>query len=148
MSQPGQRMLDKSQPPGSEAVRQWIGRENYQRWQWLLRFIASNYPGVFPLDDWVFGGQKHGWGLRFKKSKSFCTLLPEKGRLLLQIVLGGAERAKAEAIMLSLSQPVREEYAAARTYHDGKWLALALDNDEILDDVAKLLAIKRKPKPA
>ncbi|KMY67830.1 hypothetical protein AAU61_08160 [Desulfocarbo indianensis] len=148
MPQPGQGMLDRSQPPGDEAVRQWIGRENYQRWQWLLRFIAANYPGAFPQDDRVLGGRKHGWGPRFKKSKFFCALLPEKGRLLLQIVPGGAEPAKAEAIMDTLSQPVRGECAAARTYHDGKWLAPALDNDEILGDAAKLSAIKRKPKPA
>jgi hypothetical protein len=30
-------------------------------------------------------------------------------------------------------------------YHDGKWLALPVDRDELLDDIEKLLTVKRKP---
>ena len=62
----------------------------------------DNYPGVF-TPDWIFGGKKYGWGLRFKKSKSFCTLLPERNRLLVQIVFGGEEREKAEKVLPELS---------------------------------------------
>jgi len=145
MSEFGQRMLDKSKVPDTRSISRWIGSSNYQRWADLLEFIESNYPGVF-APDWLFGGKKHGWGLRFKKSKSFCTLIPERNRLVIQIVLGGAERQKAEAILHELSPSVRREYAEATTYHDGKWLAIAVDRDQIFEDVKRLLAIKRKAK--
>jgi hypothetical protein len=40
----------------------------------LRDWIKVAYPGVF-TPDWVHGGQKHGWSLRYKKSKAFCTSL-------------------------------------------------------------------------
>jgi hypothetical protein len=141
----GQRMLDGRTEPGAAAVARWIGAKSYRHWMRLLGFIESNYPGVF-TPDWIFGGKKHGWGLRFKKSKSFCTLIPERNRLLVQIVFGGPERQKAEKILPELSPGVREAYTNATTYHDGKWLAVLADCDEVLGDIERLLVVKRKPK--
>lgn len=140
------RMLDKKVQPSLDAVREWIGSRNFGYWTQIVQFIETNYPGVF-APDWLFGGKKHGWSLRFKKSKSFCTLIPERGRLIIQIVLGRVEREKTETILPELSAHVREGYAEATTYHDGKWLGIVLDSDEILEDVKRLLFIKRKPKP-
>ncbi len=141
-------MLDNTHKPDEGAVSNWIGPENYERWKQILQFIESSYPGIFPSDDWLFGGKKHGWGLRFKRSRSFCTLIPERNRLLIIIVLGEKEREKVDTILHELSPSIRTEYANAVTYHDGKWLAITVDGDEILEDVKKLLAIKRKPKLA
>ncbi|KQC07174.1 MAG: hypothetical protein APR62_06800 [Smithella sp. SDB] len=56
------------------------------------------------------------------------------------------ERTKVETIKYSLSQQTRKEYDKATTYHDGKWLLLVIDNEEIIEDIKKLLSIKRKPK--
>ncbi len=145
-SQFSQRMLDETQRPDEDAISNWIGSENYERWKQILQFIESNYPGIFPPDDWLFGGKKHGWGLRFKKSKSFCTLIPERNRLVIQIVLGRMEREMVEAVLPELSSGIRSEFVGAMTYHDGKWLAIGVDSYEILEDIKKLLAIKRKPK--
>ncbi|MEN6578647.1 MAG: DUF3788 domain-containing protein [Phycisphaerales bacterium] len=141
----GQRMLDGDKEPDAESVQEWIGARNYKRWTRLLEFIDENYPGVF-TPDWIFSGKKYGWGLRFKKSKSFCTLLPERNRLLVQIVFGGEERQKAEKVLPELSPGVREAYTNATTYHDGKWLAVVADSSEVLDDIERLLTVKRKPK--
>jgi hypothetical protein len=142
----GERMLDGTVRPDEDAIAQWIGARNYKRWTRIMRFVEDNYPGVFPPDDWLFGGKKHGWGLRFKKSKSFCTLIPERNRLAILIVFGGAEREKAEAILSELDPHTRDAYTAATTYHDGKWLYLTVDHDAVLKDVEKLLTLKRKPK--
>jgi len=140
-----QRILDKTQKPDEVTMSNWIGPENYERWKQIHQFIEINYPGIFLPGDWLFGG-KHGWVLRFKKSKSFCTLIPERNRLLIQIVLGRMEREKVEAIWDELSPGVCNEYTSATTYHDGKWLAIEVDSDEAMADIKRLLAIKRKPK--
>ena len=145
MSAVGERMLDGNVRPDAQSVATWLGTSAFRHWTRLLEFIEANYPGVF-TPDWIFGGKKYGWGLRFKKSKSFCTLIPERNRLVVQIVFGGEEREKAEKTLLDLSPNVRQAYTGATTYHDGKWLAIVADRKEILDDVEKLLAIKRKPK--
>jgi len=147
MSELGQRMLDGSRQPDTASVAEWVGGDSFKRWASLTEFIESNYPGVFQ-PDWLFGGKKYGWGLRFKKSKSFCTLIPERGRLVIQIVLGCKEREETEKILPELSPGVRKTYADATTYHDGKWLAIVADRDKILDDVKRLLVIKRKPRQA
>jgi hypothetical protein len=142
-----ERMLDNSREPDGRSVAQWLGAREYRRWTRLTEFIESHYPGVFS-PDWIFGGKKYGWGLRFKKSKSFCTLIPERNQLVVQIVFGREEREKVEKILSELSPDLRKVYAEATTYHDGKWLAIVVDRDEVLDNIEKLLAIKRKPKHA
>ena len=40
----------------------------------------------------------------------------------------------------------RKTYDEAKTYHDGKWLFLTIDSEDVVEDVIKLLEIKRKPK--
>jgi hypothetical protein len=145
MSEPFQRMVDRTTEPDASIISEWIGAKNYKRWVHIVRFIETGYPGVF-TPDWIFGGRKYGWGLRYKKSKSFCTLLPEKNRLKIQIVFGGEEREKVEAILPQLVSHAREDYIKATTYHDGKWLGLVVDSEGVLADVKRLLAIKRKLK--
>jgi hypothetical protein len=137
-------MADGSREPDAKSLRVWLGATHYRRWGDLCTFIADSYPGVFN-PEWLFGGAKHGWALRFKKSKSFCTLIPERHRLVVVIVFGAQERAKAAEILGELSIPVRAAYHNATTYHDGKWLALVADRDGVLNDIRKLLAVKRKP---
>lgn len=147
MGELGRRMLDGDREPDAESVAQWLGAQSYRRWMRLIEFIEGNYPGVF-TPDWLFGGKKHGWGLRFKKSKSFCTLIPERNRLVVLIVLGGKEREETEKILPQLSPGVRTTYTEATTYHDGKWLAIPATRDAMLDDIKRLLVIKRKPRHA
>ncbi len=110
-----------------------------------MEWIEGSYPDVF-VPEWIYGGRKHGWSLRFKRSKSFCTLIPEKGRFALLIIFGAEERKKVEAIREGLSLHAREEYDKAETYHDGKWLLLAIDSEKALQDAFSLLTVKRKPK--
>ncbi len=139
-----ERLTDASQQPTAEAVADFIGSENVARWSQLLRFIDATYPGVFE-GEWLYGGSRHGWSLRFKKSKSFCTLVPERGHMNVLIVFGAAERAKAEGALADLTPDVRQKYVDATTYHDGKWLLLDVDSDDVLRDVERLLAVKRRP---
>lgn len=96
--------------------------------------------------EWLYGGKKHGWSLRYKKSKSFCTFVPEKNRFLLVIVFGKSEREKVDALKPNLSKPTQRAYDAAPTYTDGKWLLLEINSLSILKDVELLLSAKRKPK--
>lgn len=139
------RMTESGNPPGDAAIAVWIGGEAYAYWKRMTRLIEERYPNVF-TPQWLFGGKKHGWSLRYKKSKSFCTFIPEKNRFALLIVFGAEERTGVEAIKNQLSASTRKQYDAATTYHDGKWLLLTVDTDRVVDDVTRLLAVKRKPK--
>ena len=145
MNEPSIRMTRRDNPPSDSEIGEWIGKKAHRYWKHVTKQIEQIYTNVF-TPEWLFGGKQHGWSLRYKKSKSFCTLIPEKNRFALLIVFGTEERAKVEAMRDSLSQHTQKEYDEATTYHDGKWLILTIDSDEVAEDVMQLLAVKRKPK--
>ncbi|MDD2703664.1 MAG: DUF3788 domain-containing protein [Candidatus Omnitrophica bacterium] len=145
MDEKSLRMVEPVGPPSITKVKTWMGAEAYGFFNHITKTIARRYPGIF-IPEWLYGGKKHGWSLRYKKSKSFCTLIPEKGYLRIIIVFGAEERAKVEGIRGELSAPVRRQYDAATTYHDGKWLRLTINSNKVFKDVEALLTIKRKPK--
>jgi hypothetical protein len=138
-------MLQPDRPPDAKQVAEWIGPKASARWTELIAFIDTRYPGVFER-AWLFGGRKWGWSLRFKRSRSFCSLIPERGRFKALLVFGAEERQKVESILPALRSRVRDDYASATTYHDGKWVAVVVDSKEVLADVERLLVLKRKPK--
>ena len=141
----GLRLTESGKPPTPSQIVEWIGRDAYKFWKRITRLIEQNYPNVFS-PEWLFGGKKYGWSLRYKKGKSFCTLIPEKNRFAIQIVFGAEERAKVENMRGKLSSRTQKEYDKAKTYHDGKWLLLTVDTDKVVDDVEQLLAVKRRSK--
>ena len=147
MNEQALRMTDADHPPTPEELGEWLGSDAYSFWERFSRFIGETYPGVFS-PEWLFGGKKHGWSLRYKKSRSFCTMVPERERFSLVIVFGAEERAKAEAILPRLSEETGKAYSEAATYHDGKWVLLDIGNDSAFNDAAALLAVKRNPKAA
>jgi hypothetical protein len=147
MNEQALRMTDADHSPTPEELGEWLGNSAYSFWERFSRFIGETYPGVFS-PEWLFGGKKHGWSLRYKKSRSFCTMVPERGRFSLVIVFGAEERAKAEAILPRLSEETGKAYSEAATCHDGKWVLLDIGNDSAFNDAAALLAVKRKPKAA
>ncbi|MDO9166156.1 MAG: DUF3788 domain-containing protein [Rhodoferax sp.] len=145
MSDSTNRMTEPGNPPTASAVADWVGNDAHKYWEQITQLIEQNYPGVF-TPEWLYGGKKHGWSLRYKKSRSFCTLIPEKNRLALLIVFGAEDREKVESLRNSLAKKTQNEYDQATTYHDGKWLLLEIDTDSVVKDVMLLLAAKRRPK--
>lgn len=138
----GDRLTAPSVPPGDDAVRDWVGADAFSLWSELQSWIGSRYPGIF-APDWIYGGKKHGWALRYKKSRAFCTLLPEYRNFAVVIVLGQAERAKFETARNNFSATLRACHDAAETFHDGKWLKIDVTSAGDLKDVTDLLLLKR-----
>jgi hypothetical protein len=143
----GDRITDKSAPPDESAVREWIGPKANKHWAELQRWIETHYPGVF-APEWLYGGKKRGWSLRYKKTKAFCTLIPEYRLFSAVVVLGGAEREKFEERRYVWRSPIVKLYDEARTYIDGKWLTVGVSSADDLHDVTDLLTMKRpSPRP-
>jgi hypothetical protein len=143
----GDRITDKSAPPDHGAVREWIGADAFERWVELRDWIDKFYPAVF-APDWLYGGKNRGWCLRYKKTKAFCTLVPEFRRLSVVVVMGGAEREKFEERRHVWRPQLVKLYDEAKTYIDGKWLTLAVSSAKDLHDVKELLTMKRPPASA
>src|ERR1700754_1896870 len=141
----GDRMTDKSAPPDDSAVRSWIGPKAFAHWAGLRSWIDAFYPEVFS-PDWLYGGKKRGWSLRYRKTKAFCTLLPEYRQLSVLVVLGRAEREKFEEQRYAWRPPLVKLYDEAPAYPDGKWLTMAISSAADRHDVTELLTMKRPPR--
>jgi hypothetical protein len=131
---------DDKKPPGDEEVAAALGRSR-AAWKRLREFLAENYG----LDgEWVHYGRKYGWVLRYRKGgKALTTLSPYKGHFTVQIVLGEADYERAREA--ALGDSMRAAIADAHPYHDGRWLFPKVKSLRDLDDVKKLLLVKRKP---
>jgi hypothetical protein len=145
MSETSQRITEPGTPPTPKQLESWLGQKAYGFWRQVETMIAEEYPGVF-VPEWLYGGKKHGWSVRYKKSKSFCTMIPEKGRCRLLIVFGAQERARVEEIRKQLPARVQNAYDEATTYHDGKWLRLDINGRTVYAAAKLLFTVKRKPK--
>ena len=61
------------------------------------------------------------------------------------IIFGKEERTKIEEMRNEISPSILEIYDTAETFHDGKWVMFNITNNLIIEDLKKLLFIKRKP---
>lgn len=137
-------MTDPEGPPDEARVADWIGPSAFRYWKRMAGLIEEKWPGVF-APEWLFGGRKYGWSLRYKKSRSFCTFTPEKGRFSVLITFGAEQRAGVEAIRGDLSQETQTGYDQAPVFTDGKWFLMAVDSARAVEDAVRLLCVKRRP---
>lgn len=77
---------------GSDQARSSIGP--------LQNWIEEFYPGVF-APEWLYGGKKRGWSLRYKKTKAFCTFVPEYRRFSAVVVLGEQNERSLRSVVMS-----------------------------------------------
>lgn len=140
----GDRLTDKSTVPDNDAVRDWIGPEPFVHWVELQNWIEKNYPGVFS-PQWLYGGQKKGWSLRYKRTRAFCTFLPEYERLSAVVVLGGVERDKFDDLCSFWRPQLAKLYEQTRVYPDGLFLTLPISSAEDRQELKELLTMKRPP---
>jgi hypothetical protein len=143
--QVGDRITDKSAPPIDSVLRDWIGTESFDHWAELRNWIDAFYPGVFE-PDWLYGGKKRGWSLRYKKTKAFCTLIPEYKMFSVMVVFGRTERENFEARRYVWRSQLVTLYDAAPAYPDGKWLKVTISSADDWNDVTELLIMKRPPR--
>ena len=61
------------------------------------------------------------------------------------MIFGKVEREKFEASRADFSKNINEFYDSTHQYHDGKWLYINLVNSELVEDIKKLILIKKKP---
>lgn len=95
---------------------------------------------------WNNGGKKWIYEYKFRKGgKTLCAFYFKDDTLGLMIIFGKNERMKVEEIRNELSCSVLEAYDHAETFHDGKWVMFTITDDLILEDLKKLLFIKKKP---
>jgi hypothetical protein len=136
-----ERMLNEDHEPSEEEIISAVGDADL--WLNLKHYLDQRYDF---LPEQVFYGKKYGWTIRYRKSgKTLCSLFPECGAFTALVVLGRKEGEKASQILDQLSPDTRKLIGSAKQLHDGKWLWIRVLKPAHIEDVKRLLAIKRKP---
>jgi len=111
--------------------------------------LAGHIRFYYVMDElWEEGNPKHKHynTLRFRRGgKTLITLCIREGYFIACVVLGKEEREKFDGQREEFGKAACKEYDEAQTYHDGKWLGFDVSDEALIDDIIRLLHIKRKP---
>ncbi len=90
-------------------------------------------------------GPGPGWNIKYKKGgKSLCTLYPMQGYFIVLVVVGSRELTEAEFLMPQCSDYVQTVFKNTKTGNGQKWLMLDVRDREIMDDVFRLINLRKR----
>lgn len=112
-------------------------------WNELIGFIELHYDFEPVWDD---GGKYEIWEVKYRKSgKTLCAFYVKDGQFTVLVIFGKVERESFE-LSKEFSSEIIEYYTNTRRYHDGKWLWINVYDMRLIEDVKRLILIKKKPK--
>lgn len=133
----------KKEIPSQGELHSLLGKERFEAWNAVRSAIDS----LYDMDTlWNDGGKKWDYEYKYRRGgKTLCALYARENCFGVLIIFGKDERARFEASRSQYSDIMQGIYDAATTYHDGKWVMVEMDDSSLLDEVIRLLPIKRKP---
>ncbi len=98
--------------------------------------------GKYRLDEIGDGKDE----LKFKQGqKTILTVYTHDDKFTFLIIFGKKERECFEMQKNEFSTYIHDYYDNSKTYHDGKWMFIDVSTLEQLEEVKKLILIKKKP---
>lgn len=98
--------------------------------------------GKYRLDEIGDGKDE----LKFKQGKkTILTIYIHEDRFTFLIIFGKKERENFELQKDTFSQYICDYYENSNTYHDGKWMFIDVSTIEQLEEVKRLIQLKKKP---
>jgi hypothetical protein len=140
-----ERMIGRNLDPSEKQIIDYIGPKAMKIWNELKEFLAENYDFQPELSYW---GDNYGWTIRYRKSgKTLTAFYPEKGGFTVQVILGKKEVDKFQDMREELSPDIVKLFDETKQLHDGRWLWIAQPGIGSVEDIKKLIQLKRKPRP-
>ncbi len=137
------QLYDKNNQPEKEQISDFI---HNPLWERINEFLQSGYQ-VQPTYAYSTCSAQPGWNVKYQKSgRSLCTLYPMPGFFIALVVIGNREQAETDLVLPMLSQYVQNLYKSAAAVMGGRWLMVAVTDEEIFEDVKRLIQIRRKIK--
>jgi hypothetical protein len=135
--------MDRATKPYNE-VKEMLGAASCE-WEKLVGYIRFNY---VMDEDWREGKPTHkGYNNLFirRSGKSLIMLALREGYFQAAFALGKKEREEFEKEREAFQEIVCKEYDEAEIYHDGKWIGFDIYDEALIEDIIRLLNVKRKP---
>ena len=140
---PSERLLDKSHTPTEDEVVAFLGQPAGQFWSALRQFVCDTYD-LRP--EWKYESAKSGWAMYCRKGgRALMNLSPDSEGFTALVVLGAKEAAQALAEVEKFGPNVRERLETAHIFHDGRWLWIRVQDPRDVEDIQRLLIIKKAP---
>ncbi len=115
-------------------------------WEDLNGFLRANYQ-TEPTYSYSSCAGQPGWNVKYQKAgRSLLTLYPMAGFFIALIVIGAKEDMEAELVMPTMDESIQKMYKDAIALMGGRWLMIRVTSERILDDVKRLIQLRRKIK--
>jgi len=126
-----------------------VGNEKLEIFDILYEYIKNTYDVECSFQELKYVNKL--WPAKYevkfaKGGKKMTAFYFAENRLGLSIIFGKDERIKVENMKDELSNKAYKIYDDEEIYHDGKWVMFELEDLSLIEDIKKLLPIKRKPK--
>jgi len=139
------RMLDKHATPDETAIFEHLGSESSQRLAGMESRLRECYHLARDL-KFPFGNE-YGWGYKYShKTSHLCYVFFEKNAFTVMLQVGDKQVGAVETVLPSLLPQTRELWKTRYPCGEkGGWIHYRVMSDNELEDVLKLLFIRKKP---
>ncbi|MFP3153048.1 DUF3788 domain-containing protein [Lachnospiraceae bacterium ZAX-1] len=140
-----ERMLDKINPPERIDIEKHMGKLVYERMRTLIKRLEDRYDLIYEL-KFPFG-DSYGWGYKFShKSKHLCYVFFEQEAFTVTIQVGDKEAEKLKPILPDCLEQTKKYWKKRYPCEKrGGWIHYRVMEEIELEDVLKIVAVKRKP---
>lgn len=129
---------EKEIQPTDETLSKALG-DLYPQWNTIKDYCISMYPEA--IVHWHFSGEKYGWAYRISdKKRVLIYLLPRDGFFKVAFVFG--QKAVIEIEKSNIAESIKHELREAKVYSEGRGIRIEVKNNDILNDIQQLIAIK------
>lgn len=130
--------------PTKEQIISHLGASSNAAFIELIDFVESHYEFE---PTWSEAGKYGIWEIKYRKSgKTLCAFYLKDDFFTVLVVFGKAEREKFESAQSEFHPEIVELYTNTHQYHDGKWLWINASDMSLVEDIKRLIVIKKKPK--
>lgn len=135
-------IMDKTHEPSMDEIASYIEENARKMWQETTSFIETNFKAKQQIAYSICSG-KPGWNVKYKKGgKALCTLYPEKDFFIALVVLGRHDRTVFDITREDYCGYITDLYDTCTLFNGTKWLMINVTDENIFEDVKRLIKIK------
>lgn len=137
------KLYGPDRQPGAVEIARYI---NSPLWDEMNHFLQENYETQPDYSYSSCSGQP-GWNVKYQRAgRSLCTLYPMDGYFIALVVIGAREQTEAELAMPMCDGYTQKLFSNTAFSAGGRWLMVAVTSEAVLEDVERLIRIRRKIK--